>query len=160
MAKYPHFAKRIKFGPDTLRGHSSKIEALGYADLMNMLGRKELWPQDSIVVERGDYKPNLFVGRKSLTTGIPKFEKTVSRKYLPTGRPQEYEANLVELPADNGESLPIENVVRGYKSLGHFRNISAPVLNFNLAKSRDQKHFTSNDRVRNILRDNEMFMSA
>ena len=43
MAKYPHFYKTHKDGPDTLRGHSNKFQALGYAN-RNMLSRKELWP--------------------------------------------------------------------------------------------------------------------
>lgn len=145
MAKYPHFARQVKFVPDTLRGHSSKIQARGYANL-NMIGRKPLWPTESIVVERGDYKPDPFVGRESLTNGIINMDQRVSRQVLPTGRPDK-SSNLIQKTPENGKSLESDNILKGYNSLGHFKNISAPVLDFRLIKSRDQALYLQGEMI-------------
>ena len=111
-----------------------------------MVGRKPLWPTESIVVERGDYKPDPFVGHEGLTNGIINMDQRVSRLVLPTGRPHQ-SSNLIQLSPENGKSLKSENILKGYNSLGHFKRISAPVLDFGLIKSRDQAIYLLGERT-------------
>lgn len=62
--------------------------------------------------------------------------------------------NLLEVKIANGETVDRNKAMRGYHSLGHFsRPISVP--KFERIQPRDLKIYMQNDRVRNILHDNE-----
>jgi len=62
--------------------------------------------------------------------------------------------NLTEVKIANGENVDRNKAMSGYHSLGHIsRPVSVP--KFEHIQPRDLKIYMQNDRVRNILHDNE-----
>lgn len=80
MAKYPHFARTIQYGPEVMRTHSnsSLIKGRIYVDF-NRIGRTPMGPKIDNVTEHGLYNPNYFAGTNSAAKLIP-FKKMIGRK--------------------------------------------------------------------------------
>jgi hypothetical protein len=89
-----------------------------------------------------------------MTTGFIQMKHQSSRKKLGSGRPQAV-PNLVETKPALGYSIDEFKVQKAYDCLAHVPSQTMST-NFLLTKSRDLKFYMSNDRVRNILHDNEL----
>lgn len=157
MAKYPHFARKTRFGPSRMRPHTSKMSAKGY-HTFDKVGRVRMGPKPDEDVERNDYHPKFGVVASNMRTGSVKMDSQINRSFMPQGRPQEYQMNLVQSYPDYSGTVDAKQLTRGYKSLGHLRTFR-PTIDFGQTKGRDLSFYMQNEMVRNVLRDNEKFDS-
>lgn len=109
-----------------------------------------------VEAEIQDYYPRFSLSTPKLAKGFLDTAKHIDRDLLPTGRPLK-EPNLVETREANGFSIDEEKVFKSFNSLAHVPNQHS-ALNFSRQKARDLSFYMSNDRVRNILHDNDTLM--
>ena len=102
---------------------------------------------------QASYTPNYTAVEQNLAKGQHEMDKTLSRKFLPQGRPMET-SNLIELPTDYSQSIKPENVSKGLQSLGHVsQKIISP--NMSLNPARDLGYYKATEAIFNVIRDNE-----
>jgi hypothetical protein len=135
-----------------MTSHSELQPAKIFINLGKQTGHKCFDVKSDIVVETGHYHPDFNFTQKKLTGGFTNMKKYVSRKRLPSGRPNPA-PNLVKVKLLNGEAVDPEKVLSGYSSLAHIQpQLNVP--NFKRMLPRDDRSFFQDDRVRNILQDN------
>lgn len=86
MAKYPHFARKTRFGPSRMRPQTSKMPCKGY-HTFEKVGRVRMGPKPDEFVERNDYNPRFSAVSSNLHTGSVKMTTQVDRTKMPQGRP-------------------------------------------------------------------------
>jgi hypothetical protein len=84
--------------------------------------------------------------------------RKVSRKWLPQGRPQEYQPNIVQPAAENGISVNAGMASQGHLILGHCQDMR-PIIDFGLTEGRTHTHYLQGERIKNVMRDNERLYS-